>query len=91
MKKLNIIKVVEVGDAEFQITLPTGGTVNVTAREVVAPGKARIALGGENISGSMTLQCALAKGQTAKLVLMNADDLTEMLNALSYNDIYLMS
>jgi hypothetical protein len=91
MKKINIIRAVEVADAEFQITLPTGATVNVTAREVVAPGKARIALDGVKISLSIALQSALEQGQPAELVFMNADDLTELLNSLSHDELQLMS
>jgi hypothetical protein len=91
MKTFKIIKAVEIGDAEFQITLPTGGNVNVTAREDVPPGKARVTYGGGKISCDLSLHRALAMCQTAELVLMNADDLTELLNSLSYDELQLMS
>jgi hypothetical protein len=91
MKKLNIIKAVEVGDAEFEITLSTGQTVNVSAMEDIAPGKAQFALDGGKSSRSMSLQRTLELVQTAELILLNADDLTELLNALSPDELQLMS
>jgi hypothetical protein len=83
MNMPRIIKAVEMLDGVFELITISGATVTVTARENVAPDKVRLQLTGGKESRTLSWQHALAHKSSTTLFLMNADDLTELLDGLT--------
>ena len=90
MQILNIIRAVEIEEGVFEVSNKSGMVLTITAAENVAPGKGRLMLKGFPVGPQLSLRNISQTSKKHDLVLISADDLTDLLNELPDQALSLM-